>query len=1266
VPGDYNRNGAVDAADYVVWRKSLGQTGTGLAADGNGNGEIDAGDYDLWRANFGWSSGSTANEEIPEPASWLLAALAGAAVLCIGTRRRKAADNSRRSTTDGLLPHSSTPLLHLLCVPLLVGLLTPPAHAQTLEWDRAFGAAGYEWSNGVSADGLGNVYTASFRYNDQPGSCPSPYTCFDTNAAVTKFDAAGNLLWTQLYGGSVEDEAWAVSADRLGNVFLAGDKGSDAFLAKFDPAGNLAWSRQLATPKLDYGRGVSADGLGNVYISGRTEGTLAGNTAYGTFLSKYDVDGNQQWIRQLSDYTDPNVRGGVSADELGNVFLSGNRFVAGFDASGELQWKQPIPAGNGRGVSADGLGNAYVAAYNGTEYLSKFAQDGSLEWARWVSAEVRNVYGVSADGHGNIYTTGYDSQTGSFETFLRKYDEFGNLYGTRYPGGDEKLYAHGVSADGLGSIYVAGLSHVNYDDNEFVAKFVEDPTQQPPVVIDRVAGAYQGELVVLPFLTPEGTAPITYHDLIVAGPYDASPINAPMLSSTGELLWQTTTSDVLGWYYFDVTATNAFGTDKGRIILRLQIPEPATIAMLGLAILAVGGFARRRNSGSVPNRAPASRKRSGTIARRRFAVESWFASALWCSLFLFGFSAPAAHAQTLEWVRQFGTAQGESSTSVSADGNGNVYISGFFFPAGGGFVSKYDAEGTLQWTNLETGRGGVSADSLGNVFVAADPFSKFDSEGALQWTREPVAEFVSADGLGNVYVTSWDGGPNEDAFVNKYDSAGNLQWTSRPGISERDVSQGISADALGNVYIAGFISTGSPLLPPESGSLDAFVSKFDATGDLQWTRQLATLERDLASSVAADGLGNVYVTGITDGNLGGPEEGSHHVFVAKYDVAGNRQWTTQLEAGDSRGVSADGIGNVYVTGSSHNDVFLAKLDTAGHLRSTQQLATTFRDFAYGVSADGMGHVYIAGYTYGSLGGSNAGDYDAFVAKYNDFTIPEPVTWLLAALAWAGALVVGRCWRSLRRTVVVAVLFWIGSLLLVAPAVGETITVKVPGTSNPWLAGMPAGSTAIIYDVAPAQSPVRVSGDFAQPTLSFAATGLVTNGGCGLPYCPTNGPDGGETPERPYFPHDNGAENGISDTRIPLNALVGVFLDSSQPNLTPAPGPLDFSTPASRDYFSVSPGLKQVFFIGDGLTSTGESQQVLIPAGATRLFLGTMDGCCNNDNSGSFTVHVTGIIPEPSAVFLLSVGALAVVRCGPVRIPKRRKNVSMVRNRFGCR
>jgi competence ComEA-like helix-hairpin-helix protein len=190
------------------------------------------------------------------------------------------------------------------------------------------------------------------------------------------------------------------------------------------------------------------------------------------------------------------------------------------------------------------------------------------------------------------------------------------------------------------------------------------------------------------------------------------------------------------------------------------------------------------------------------------------------------------------------------------------------------------------------------------------------------------------------------------------------------------------------------------------------------------------------------------------------------------------------------------------------------------------------------------------------------------------------------------------------------------------------TISVPGKANPWLAGMPDGTISLFGDSAPANSPTQVSGVSIAPggSLSFSATGLISHAPPADPLIETSGPDGGMT----ILSHDFGPENGISDIHAPVNALLGVFLGPKQPDRFPGPDALDFSEAASRDYLSLSPQLQQVFFIGDGLTATGQVQQIIIPAGATRLFLGPMDASQYLNNEGSFSVQIL-ILPSTARI-----------------------------------
>ena len=87
VAGDYNDDGTVDLADYVVWRNNVGNpTGT-LANDFEGT-EIGISQYEVWKAAYGGSvPASLGATQVPEPATWLLATAMSLA-LAYGARRR--------------------------------------------------------------------------------------------------------------------------------------------------------------------------------------------------------------------------------------------------------------------------------------------------------------------------------------------------------------------------------------------------------------------------------------------------------------------------------------------------------------------------------------------------------------------------------------------------------------------------------------------------------------------------------------------------------------------------------------------------------------------------------------------------------------------------------------------------------------------------------------------------------------------------------------------------------------------------------------------------------------------------------------------------------------------------------------------------------------------------------------------------------------------------------------------------------------------------
>lgn len=174
--------------------------------------------------------------------------------------------------------------------------------------------------------------------------------------------------------------------------------------------------------------------------------------------------------------------------------------------------------------------------------------------------------------------------------------------------------------------------------------------------------------------------------------------------------------------------------------------------------------------------------------------------------------------------------------------------------------------------------------------------------------------------------------------------------------------------------------------------------------------------------------------------------------------------------------------------------------------------------------------------------------------------------------------------------------------------------------------------------------------FGGGTLRF--TSVAGLWGCCGPGSATVGPDGFVATT------DITSAGGISGAIAPRAMfLAGVFLsNATQPGS--APPRLNFTT-IGTEFLSLSPLLGQSFFIGDGRASGNTLQQFIVPAGATHLYLGVIDGNAfigpptfYNDNPGSvtaaFTITPSTVIPEPSTWSLVGTGLLALVAIGARR------------------
>lgn len=305
-----------------------------------------------------------------------------------------------------------------------------------------------------------------------------------------------------------------------------------------------------------------------------------------------------------------------------------------------------------------------------------------------------------------------------------------------------------------------------------------------------------------------------------------------------------------------------------------------------------------------------------------------------------------------QWARGYGGVGGaigeqnlDFGYGTATDGADNVYV-----------VGQFEQTVDFDPTNI----GGPNSLTAGGSGDNSDGFLlKLDSDGAFQWVKQvnspsPDRSIAVVTDDNFVYTGGYFQGTanfdisepsiptngGRDAFVTKHNLDGTFQWVKRVGGSDSDVTYGLDVDSSGNVYMTGvfagtanFDTSGSGFSVTSLGGRDAFVTKLDSNGVMQWTKQIGSTGNDEGFGIQVGTDDRVYVTGYFTGTATFDPSGaastltatggSNNAFLAVFDASGNLQAARQL------GKEANALGNGIALDSDNNPVITGKFTGNG-------------------------------------------------------------------------------------------------------------------------------------------------------------------------------------------------------------------------------------------------------------------------------------------------------------------------------------------------
>jgi hypothetical protein len=365
----------------------------------------------------------------------------------------------------------------------LIILLSNITFAQSWQWAKQIGGPGMDRAFIGFVDSQSNVYV--FGMYAKPYASTNYNNCYlDTDTLygrddsfLAKYDGSGNLLWLKncvsnsgsmvirgfafdsansvLYVTGIYDFACNIDTCLLSTTLHS------AFLAKLDENGNCIWAENIGANPVSStaGTALAVDNNGYIYMAGVTDVTIQIDTSSvppGSFLAKFDSDGNNLWSKTKFSYT------GFQPQMIFTTlkYFNNNIYAAGQAA--KLTYSDTLK------VDTVLVTTFYL---NGYGLLCMDAENSTARWLR-VDGYPHNFNGYSKsifdiDTNGNIYVAGsfYDTSyveedtlvaNSTYNSWLAKYDSSGNFIFVKQFYSTSAIKSFGVSVPDENTVLLIG------------------------------------------------------------------------------------------------------------------------------------------------------------------------------------------------------------------------------------------------------------------------------------------------------------------------------------------------------------------------------------------------------------------------------------------------------------------------------------------------------------------------------------------------------------------------------------------------------------------------------------------------------------------------------------------------------------------------------------------------------------------------------------------------------------------------------------------